>query len=248
MFIDHFSKIFLNTVVSSKLLQMAETGQITYDQFQTFDYFVRFKLFAVGTIAFPIFCFLLTEGFLHTRNRKRYISSMLVFALISELPFDIGFFSSYSKSEGTFPFYFAYQNVFFTLFLGLVCLCIIEKLPQVKRENPRNENIKALLMQLVTIAIAAVVAELLKCDYGSQGIIFIVGFYLLRQSRILQALGFLVLYMATTGNQPTVCTIIAALLLLLYNGKRGKGHFKYAFYWFYPVHIFLLYLATLLVA
>jgi hypothetical protein len=158
----------------------------------------------------------------------------------------LGFFSELSRRSGTFPFYFSYQNVFFTLFLGLLCLSALERLPKFKKEQDRKENIKAVLLQLGTVAVIATVAEIVKCDYGSMGIIFIVGFYFLRENRILQALGYLVLYMVTTGNQPTVCTMIAALLMLLYNGTRGKLKLKYFFYWFYPAHILFLYGMTLL--
>ena len=245
MFIDHFSKIFVGAILV-KLFWMSENGEIPFEQYQTISDFVRFRLYAIGTIAFPIFCFLLVEGFVYTKNRKRYIGAMLVFAFISEIPFDLGFFSELSSRNGTFPFYFSYQNVFFTLFLGLLCLSALERLPKFGKEQSRKENIKAVLLQLGTVVAVAIVAELLKCDYGSMGIIFIVGFYFLRESRILQALGYLVLFMVTTGNQPTICTMIAVLLILLYNGKRGKLKLKYFFYWFYPAHILFLYGMTLL--
>lgn len=245
MFIDHFSKIFLGAILT-KLFWKSENGEIPFEQYQSISDFVRLRLYAIGTIAFPIFCFLLVEGFVYTKNRKRYIGSMLIFAFISELPFDLGFFSELSSRHGTFPFYFSYQNVFFTLFLGLVCLSILEKIPNFEKGKSRKENIKAALLQLGTVAIVAVVADFLKCDYGSMGIIFIAGFYFLRENRILQILGFLILYIATTGNQPTICTMIAVFLILLYNGTRGKLKLKYFFYWFYPAHILFLYGMTLL--
>lgn len=245
MFIDHLSKIFLAAIIT-KLFWMAENGEIPFEQYQSFSDFVRFKLYDIGTIAFPIFCFLLVEGFVHTKNRKRYMGSMLVFALISELPFDLGFFSELSRRHGTFPFYFSYQNVFFTLFLGLFCLSILERLPKFEKEQGPKEDIKTVLLQLGTVVLVAVVAELLRYDYGGQGIIFIVGFYILRGDCILQALGYLVLFMVTTGNQPTICTILAVIFILFYNGKRGKLKLKYCFYWFYPIHILLLYGMTLL--
>lgn len=245
MFIDHLSKIFLSAILTN-LFWMAENGEIPFEQYQAISDFVRFRLYAIGTIAFPIFCFLLVEGFAYTKNRRRYIGSMLIFAFISELPFDLGFFSELSSRQGTFPFYFQYQNVFFTLFLGLSCLYILERLPNFAKEQSRKENIRAVLLRLGTVAVTAVVADFLKCDYGSMGIIFIAGFYVFRKNRILQILGFLILYMATTGNQPTICIMISVLVILFYNGTRGKLKLKYCFYWFYPVHIFLLYSMTLL--
>lgn len=95
---------------------MVDNGKMSWEQFAQIDNFIRFDLRSIGTIAFPLFCFLLAEGFQHTKSRKRYIGLMFVFALISEIPFDIGFFSEYSRMEGTFPFYFKYQNVFLLCF------------------------------------------------------------------------------------------------------------------------------------
>lgn len=106
------------------------------------------------------------------------MGSMLVFAIISEIPFDIGFFHAYSMEAGAFPLYFAYQNVFFTLFLGLVCLTGLEAVSQRNRNLDRKEKAKGLLLQIGIIAIVASVAELLKCDYSAQGIIFIASLYI----------------------------------------------------------------------
>lgn len=171
---------------------------------------------------------------------------MLAFALISEVPFDIGFFSRYSIAEGTFPLYLQYQNVFFTLFLGLLTLVIIEKVALKISGDGRKSKVTKILCQLGVVIIMAIIAELVKCDYGSQGIVYVSMLYFLRKSRLLQSAGFLIMYMVTTGNQPTIFIVVAALIILLYNGKRGNLSIKYFFYWFYPVHISLLYGASLL--
>ena len=165
---------------------------------------------------------------------------MFIFALISETPFAIGFFSQYSQMEGTFPFYLKYQNVFFTLFLGLLTLVCLERLSC--KSEVRTDKIKSAILQVICVATLALVAELIRCDYGMQGILFIVAFYICRNHRIYQVLLFLLAYMGATGNQPPLFTILACLLILLYNGKRGKLKLKYFFYVFYPAHIFILYL------
>lgn len=240
MVVDHTCKIVLQWLLSNYWWVMADNGQMSQEQVYKIDNFIRFDLQSIGTIAFPLFCFLLAEGFQHTRNRKKYVGLMLVFALISEIPFDIGFFSRYSLMEGTFPFYWEYQNVFFTLFLGLLTLICLEKLSC--KSEIRTEKIKSVILQVICVAALAFVAELIRCDYGMQGILFIAAFYVCRNHRIYQVLLFLLAYMGATGNQPPLCTLLACLLILLYNGKRGKLKLKYFFYVFYPAHILVLYL------
>lgn len=246
MLIDHFSKIFLEAIMNDKLFPLYLAGGMSTEQFYRIDDFQKNILNGIGTITFPLFCLLLSEGFVYTQNRKRYIERMLVFALISEIPFDIGFFSRYSIAEGTFPFYLKYQNVFFTLFFGLVTLLVIEKISIKVNADSRKSKVIKILYQISVIAVMATMAELFKCDYGSQGIIYVSALYFLRKNRLLQSIGFLIAYMVTTGNQPTIFIMVAALIILLYNGRRGNQSKKYFFYWFYPVHISILYGASIL--
>ena len=168
---------------------------------------------------------------------------MFVFALISEIPFDIGFFSEYSIMEGTFPFYLKYQNVFFTLFLGLLTLVWLERFSY--KSEVMADKIKSAVLQVISVAVLAMLAELIRCDYGMQGILFVAAFYVCRNHRIYQVLLFLLAYMGATGNQPPLCTLLACLIILLYNGRRGKLKLKYFFYVFYPTHILIRYLTQI---
>ena len=171
----------------------------------------------MGRIAFPIFCFLLVEGFMHTSSRIRYGRNLFIFALISEIPWNL----VHSDS-----FLYKGQNVFFTLFLGYIALCIIEKYNDDKRK------------QLAGLLLGLLVAILLHADYGVSGYGFIIMIYALRDNRIIRAI------IGSCFLSNPYYAGIAFIPIALYNGERGfiKGKIsKYAFYAFYPVHMLVLY-------
>ena len=100
MLIDHIAaSVLLNPLVNANSAFMISLAHVM-------------RMF--GRLAFSIFCFLLIEGFLHTKNRKKYALRLALFALISEIPFDLAF--SYKSFD------FSYQNVFFTLLIGLLVM------------------------------------------------------------------------------------------------------------------------------
>lgn len=174
----------------------------------------------IGRPAFPIFCFLLAEGFSHTRNERKYAGNMLLFALISEIPFDLAFFNRIYEPGA--------QNVYFTLFLGIVMMCFLKRY----EGSP--------VLRAAVVAVASALAYLVRSDYSYIGILMIASFYLFRSRRSGQfaAVGIL----AAVESLTLFGTAALALLpISRYNGGRGKLRMKYFFYWFYPAHILLLY-------
>jgi hypothetical protein len=183
----------------------------------------------IGRLAFPIFCFLLAEGFYHTRNAKKYLLRLGLFALVSELPFDLVVFRRL--------WYMDYQNVFFTLFIGLLLLYLYN------RFLANTQPIYAIMAVVSMLCLAFVV----HCDYGAEGVfmIFLFYYFRFRPMAMCISVGLLIVFMG--GLE--IYALAALPLILLYNGERGgrplesragKLAGQYFFYCFYPVHLMLL--------
>ncbi|MCI8409725.1 MAG: conjugal transfer protein TraX [Lachnospiraceae bacterium] len=172
----------------------------------------------IGRLAFPIFCFLLVEGYVHTSNRIKYGVRLFLFAIISEIPFDLAFNGSWLNWNS--------QNVFFTLTLGLIAIFVLEYF----QSNPWIGRVLACGVVLA--------AELFHTDYSGAGVVLIVGFYIFREKEIYRILcAFLVL--VVFGNVLEIVALLAFLPIHFYNGERG-WQIKYFFYIFYPAHLILL--------
>lgn len=184
-----------------------------------FPQYIQMRI--IGRLAFPIYCFLLVEGAVHTKDIHKYELRLLAFALLSELPFDLAF---YTRPD------FRHQNVFFTLFLGLLV---------VEQYQKQREKLNSLLTFVVAIACMAA-AELLHTDYGAAGIIFILLFYVLYGHTALKQGAFVAMNFLLYGTSVQAYAGIAALPMLLYNGNRGPS-MKYFFYLFYPLHLLGIY-------
>lgn len=179
----------------------------------------------IGRLAFPIFCFLLVEGAVHTRNMKKYILRMGIFALISEVPFDLAFYHRLV--------YTGHQNVFFTLGLGLLAIWFLE--------HPIEQlDIPDVLYKLLVIIAAGLIAEFFNTDYGFTGIAVICIFYYLRGQPQLKYPIAAILLAAMGGVE--FYAVLALIPILLYNGQRGRQTkvMQYGFYIFYPAHLLLI--------
>lgn len=171
-----------------------------------------------GRFAFPIFVFLLVEGFEKTKNRRRYGISLLVLALLSEIPFNL-------MNGGTLLF--EKQNVMFTLLLGYLAMWSLEYF----KGKP--------LISLALLVCMFLISRYMQANYRTAGFIFILLMYGLRKERVIQTVACPVLL------QMKLMVFLSLMLTCLYNGKRGfiKTPFlKYCFYAFYPVHMLVIYL------
>lgn len=174
----------------------------------------------IGRIAFPIYCFLLVEGFFHTKNVWKYLGNLLLFAAVSEIPFNMAVFGHVFYPQG--------QNVYCSLALGICAMLLLRRFD--------GFLVWQLLAQGAVTAVFLFLGEFLEVDYHWKGIAFIILFYYLRKPRIRQEVTAAVGAAAFCVYERAA--VFSFFPLYFYNGKRGRQA-KYVFYVIYPLHLLL---------
>ena len=187
----------------------------------------------IGRLSFPIYCFLIVQGYLHTRDIRAYGRRLLLLAIVSEIPFDLLIFGRISSPME--------QNVLFSLLLGLMALVCADAL--VKKPLHASAAVLALCM----LAMAA------NVSYGWLSIALCLSMRYAEHGRLrltLQAGSSLLLYtltllfsgVARSWVLVSLCALFSLIPLALYSGKRGLHHpaVTFLFYAAYPLHILLL--------
>lgn len=179
------------------------------------------NIFSVlGRIAFPIFIFFIVEGFFKTSNRKKYLITLLMFGVISEVPFDM--FTSRTYFD---PYW---NNMMFTLALCLITIWIIDSL----KENIHNK-IFWYVGSIIIVVIFGFLAMKLSLDYDYHAIIVAYLFYIFYDKPLLGAgLGYLSII-------KELYSFLGFAITITYNGERGR-QYKWLNYFFYPAHILIL--------
>ncbi len=188
----------------------------------------------IGRLSFPIYCFLLTEGAVHTRDRKQYGLRLLMGAILAELPFDYLFFGTWNWGK---------QSVMLTLLIGYLYCTVALAAP-------------GLLQRVLLLLPFAYAGELLRVDYGGWGIVMI-GMFLLTKDqpreRLLQTICLLLISrmisraMVTIGSVQLPMQLFAGAAMVpigMYDGRKvtNSGWARLGFYLFYPAHLLALYL------
>lgn len=201
-------------------------------------------LTAVGRLAFPIFAYQVAEGFFLTHDRKKYLGRMFIFALISEIPFDLLYYSSV-----VFPFH---QNVMFTFCLAILLMMALER---AKSKGPIVFSLAA----VACVALGMLLGQLAMVDYYGSGVVTVLVFYLCRGRTwgwLGQLAGLVWLNCYLLGGMLIPVTllghtieiseqglaVLALIPIWLYNGKQGPHSraIQYACYAFYPAHMLVL--------
>lgn len=209
MVCDHFACVFLPP--QNSILPFADdVNSVIYD-----------GLRIIGRLSFPVFCFLLVQGFMMTQNLKKYMLRLFLFALLSEIPFDLAF-------SGVL-FDWNDQNVMFTLFLGLMILTLL---------NHFEANWMA---EGIIILAGCILAFFLQTDYSYFGVLLIVVIYLLQNDKPRQMFWMALLIFSQGGME--VYAVFALPLCYFYRqDKKGKRFPRYFFYVFYPLHLLVLWM------
>lgn len=186
----------------------------------------------IGRIAFPLFAFLLTEGFFHSSNLKKYMVRLGVLAIVSEPFFDYILIKA-ELGENFRPWYF--QNVVFTLLIGLITIWMYDTVVRKFRNNPLLCNLYCVLILLF----GAMLAFWMRTDYSVYGILLIFIMYQFHKNRLWMTIVSSITLLFFGGSSIQLFAVVGVFLIWLYNGEEGKK-IKMLFYLFYPLHIALL--------
>ena len=225
---------FVLKIIACFTMFIDHVGYIVFDGHSSwFNY--------VGRLAFPIFAFQISEGYIHTHDVKKYLLRLILFAFISQIPFLL-FHSIINNELGL--------NVIFTLFFGLVAIIIYDKYNK--------------FVGVFSAIIFGIIAHFLNSDYSFYGVGITFLFYVFNKNKCLLAISFiiatlmqysyLILVYYNYGFEFLknvfiiylpyfICTIFSIIIILCYNKKKGPST-KYFFYLFYPLHMILIYILS----
>lgn len=220
MLIDHIGAVLLKPMIQDSSYFELYGRLWKMDSEQWYQVYRICRM--IGRMSFPLFCFLLVEGFFYTKNRGNYIFRIFAFALLSEVVFDLAFLGRW--------FDFSYQNIFFTLGLGLLGMSGYEWMQRRFADQGALSYVKWL-----SLPGSMGLATLMRTDYGWFGVGLIFIFFLLKERPKQRGLVLSIVFFVSLWP-----ALFSLILIHFYNGKRGLP-LKYLFYVFYPLHLFVLY-------
>ena len=200
-------------------------------------------LTCIGRLSFPIFAFLIVEGYFHTRNLKKYVLRLLVFAVLSEVPFNL--------AMGSRMLYPIHQNVLWSFLISIGLIHWNEKV---------THRWAKIVVGIASVLIGSIAGLLTMVDFYHAGILTVLVFYFFRQRKWWSYVGQLLslwyinaeilggfAYEIQLGGETIFflrqsLALFALIPIWLYRGKQGHHSkaFQYACYGFYPVHLLIL--------
>lgn len=227
MLLDHIGMIIVYPLyINACMVDGVEMmGELVPDEAKRF-YMLYTILRIIGRLAFPIFAFMITEGFIHTQNLKKYIQRLFLFAVISEIP--------YNLAAGRSFLYPYSQNVLWTFLIAVIMMWLAEKYA-LKIENMAKRVIVSVLLVLAAAFLSAL------SDGGFSGMLLIAAMYFFKDDKKKYWLGCVasIIIMSIQFMDIQIFALLALVLIEMYNREKGKGS-KYLFYIFYPAHLLAL--------
>jgi hypothetical protein len=226
--------------------------------YRFFEDFPLVKLYQVmrtiGLFSYPLFVYLIVDSFFYTSDRKKFVKGLLIFALISEIPFDIAIILPAWWQGGILDELFSFQNIFFTLTIGTLCLMCSEyvfygsaafvsdaevqkKMKQKSYDAPDHSMGFNLLMVALITAIGCGIAHFLHTDYDIYGILAMVFAYLIHKTGHKKLSIFGIVLALAFNDLSEIYTLLDGFVIYASNGKRGNIQHKWLYYAFYPVHL-----------
>ena len=188
----------------------------------------------IGRMAMPLFSFCVAEGYSHTRDPKRYLTRMLLFGAVSEIPFDLVTAGKVLE--------FSHQNIMFTFALcvmGLICCDMLT--------GSGDSKVRKAL-GIAVLPVFAVIALLLGLDYNMLAVVLVSVFYLLRRKApALRNLTAMTFHAALRNVGIYWFGLLGFIPIFFYNGEKGRG-LKWLFYLFYPGHLLVIWLIRTLLS
>ena len=179
----------------------------------------------IGRLAMPIFCFFVAEGYYHTRDRRKYLLRMGLFALISEIPFDLAFYGS--------AFYPGHQNVMFTFLFAILGMFAYQEVMTRKTDNVGK------IIGVMSVLACGLITIFLRTDYNAFGVALVFIFFVFKDRGLLiQNVVALMYQFVARGVGIQAWAMVSAIPLMMYNGEKGRK-LKWFFYCFYPGHLLL---------
>lgn len=216
MLIDHASFGILHNYMLAHAMELQPD---TYTRMQTAYEICQ----GIGRIAFPIFCFFIVEGFMRTRSVVKYAIRLGIFAVISEVIFDLGLFGV--------PDNIGHQNVILTFFITILMLSLVRYL---ENNTLGLSTFVKFLAIICTVIAFSDIAVLLHTDYSWKCMLLAAVLYLTRTTGPLRLLAG-----AAAISWEKYAPI--SFVLLYFYDPEVRPRFKYAFYVFYPLHLLIIY-------
>jgi hypothetical protein len=196
----------------------------------------------IGRLAFPIFAFFVAEGLKKTRNQKRYILLLLLFAIISQMPYSL-------------LSVWWHLNILCTFLISIGVIKLIEWYISSYKKRAIADQVFSLVFVILTIVLISFLGHIGVVDYGILGVLLVVVFYFFKKPYN-YIFGALVLFLLGVDRIVrsgisvktllwAFSTLLSIILLFAYNNNKGKMNLKYLFYIFYPLHLFVIWILIL---